>query len=91
MGGEKKVTPWNFYNCLYILNTGEVCNRRCYDPKGCKIHQNSRQVLCKECDKPTRSKYDYCDIHAKKHRLKEHYYWKKLTKQADSLKKILLK
>ena len=53
MGGEKKVTPWNFYYCPYILRTGEVCNRRCYDPDGCKVHRNSRQVPCKEkeCDK----------------------------------------
>ena len=65
MGGGKKVTLWNFYYCPYILRTGEECNQRCYDPKGCKVHQNSRQVPCKECDKPTRFGYDYCDTHAK--------------------------
>src|SRR5204862_3432629 len=73
MGGGKKETrsqkdpSWNFYYCPYILRTREVCNRRCYDPKGCKVHRNSRQVLCKEkeCDEQTRSKYDYCDTHAK--------------------------
>ncbi|GET65354.1 hypothetical protein GLOIN_2v1791272 [Rhizophagus irregularis DAOM 181602=DAOM 197198] len=73
MEGEKKETrvlkreppSWNFYYCPYILRTGEVCNRRCFDPKGCKVHRNSRQVLCKECGDPTRSKYDYCDTHAK--------------------------
>lgn len=67
MGGEKKVTPWNFYYCPYILRTGEVCNRRCYDPDGCKVHRNSRQVPCKEkeCGKWTNSTYDYCDTHAK--------------------------
>src|SRR5437870_579530 len=86
MGGGKKVTPWNFYYCPYILRTGEVCNRRCYDPKGCKVHWNSRQVLCKEkeCDEQTRSKYDYCDMHAKKHRSKEHYHQKKLDKLAST-------
>ena len=84
MGGGKKLTPWNFYYCPYILRTGEVCNRRCYDPKGCKVHQNSRQVLCKEpgCKENTRSKYDYCDTHAKKHRSREHYHQKKQAKQA---------
>src|SRR2546430_16280943 len=82
MGGGKKVTLWNFYYCPYILRTGEVCNRRCYDPKGCKVHRNSRQVLCKEkeCDEQTRSKYDYCDTHVKKHRSKEQYHRKKQTK-----------
>ena len=67
MGGKKKVALWNFYYCPYILRTGKVCNRRCYDPKGCKVHWNSRQVLCKEkeCDKQTRFKYDYYDTHAK--------------------------
>ena len=67
MEGGKKVTPWNFYYCPYILRTGEVCNRRCYNPKGCKVHQDSRQVACKESGykEMTRSKYDYCDTHAK--------------------------
>ena len=67
MGGEKKVTPWNFYYCPYILRTGEVCNRRYYNPKGCKVHRDSRQVACKKsgCKEMTRSKYDYCDTHAK--------------------------
>ena len=60
MGGGKKVTSWNFYYCPYILRTGEVCNRRCYDPKGCKVHRNSRQIPCKECGKQTKSGYDYC-------------------------------
>ena len=90
MGGGKKVTPWNFYYCPYILRTGEVCNQRYYDSDGCKVHRNSRQVPCKEkeCDEQTRSKYDYCDMHVKKHRSKEHYHQKKLAKQADSLKEI---
>ncbi len=79
MGGRKKVTPWHFYYCPYILRTEEACNQRCYDLKRCKVHQNSRQVLCKECDELTRSKYDYCDTHAKKYRSKEHYHQKKLA------------
>ena len=60
MGGGKKKTrfqkdpSWNFYYCPYILRTGEVCNQRCYDPKGCKVHRNFRQVPCKECGKETR-------------------------------------
>ena len=80
MEGGKKVTPWNFYYCLYILRTGEVCNRRCYNSKGCKVHWDSRQVACKEsgCKEITRSKY--CDTHAKKYRSKEYYYQKKLAK-----------
>src|ERR1044071_6523980 len=96
MGGKKKEKrsqaesakakdpSWNFYYCPYILRTREVCNRRCYDPKGCKVHQNSRQVPCKEsgCDEMTRSRYDYCDTHAKKHRSKEHYHQKKQAKIA---------
>ena len=83
MGGRKKVTLWNFYYCPYILRTGEVCNQRCYDPKGCKVHQNSQQVLCKECGKETRFKYDYCDTHAKKYRSREHYHRKKQAKLAS--------
>ena len=80
MGGGKKA--WNFYYCPYILRTGEVCNRRCYNPKGCKVHQDSRQVACKEsgCKEMTRSKYDYCDTHAKKRRSKEYYHRKELAK-----------
>src|SRR3954469_8905196 len=83
MRGGKKVTLWNFYYCPYILRTREVCNRKCYDPKGCKVHRNSRKVLCKECDRPTRGKYDYCDTHAKKHRSREHYHQKKQAKLAS--------
>ena len=90
-GAKAKDPSWNFYYCPYILRTGEVCNRKCYDPKGCKVHQNSSQVPCKECGKLTRSGYDYCDTHAKKHRSKEHYHRKKLAKQADSPKEISLK
>ena len=95
MGGgapsrKKRVTPWNVYYCPYILRTGEVCNRRCYDPKGCKAHRDSRQVACKEsgCDEMTSSKYDYCDTHAKKHRSREHYHRKKQAKIAS--KQILV-
>jgi hypothetical protein len=66
-GAKAKDLSWNFYYCPYILKTKEVCNQKCYDLKGCKAHRNSRQVLCKEkkCDENTRSKYDYCDTHAK--------------------------
>ena len=90
MGGRKKETrsqknpSWNFYYCPYILRTGEVCNRRCYDPKGCKVHRNSRQVPCNECGEPTRSGYDYFDTHAKKHRSREHYHRKKQAKLAST-------
>jgi hypothetical protein len=79
-GAKAKDPSWNFYYCPYILRTGEVCNQRCYDPKGCKVHRNSRQLFCKECGEPTRGKYDYCDTHAKKHRSREHYHQKKLAK-----------
>src|SRR5438046_9250124 len=92
MGGEKKETrsqkdpSWNFYYYPYILRTGEVCNWRYYDPKGCKVHQDSRQIPCKQlrCEEQTRSKYDYCDTHVKKHRSKEHYHQKKLDKLAST-------
>ena len=91
MGGEKKEArsqkdpSWNFYYCPYILRTGEVCNQRCYDPNGCKVHRDSRQVPCKQlgCEERTRSKYDFCDTHAKKHRSREHYHRKKLAKMAS--------
>ncbi|CAB4394141.1 unnamed protein product [Rhizophagus irregularis] len=48
--------------------TGEECNQRCYDPDGCKVHRNSRQVPCKEkeCGKWTYSTYKYCDTTQKK-------------------------
>ena len=81
---QAKDPSWNFYYCPYILRTGEVCNRRCYDPKGCKVHRNSKQIPCKECGKQTRSGYDYCDIHAKKHRSREHYHRKKQAKLAST-------
>ena len=86
MSGEKKVTPWHFYYCSYILRIGEVCNRRCYHPKGCKVHWKSRQVLCKEsrCEEMIRSKYDYCDTYAKKHRSRKHYHQKKQAKLAST-------
>ena len=90
MGGRKKETrsqkdlSWNFYYCLYILRTGEVCNRRCYDPKGYKVHRNSWQVPCKQsgCKEWTRGGYGFCDDHAKKHRAKKHYHQKKLAELA---------
>src|SRR3989337_2360135 len=85
-GAKAKDPSWNFYYCPYILRTGEVCNRRCYDPKGCKAHRKSRQVACKEsgCEEMTKSKYDYYDMHAKKHRSKEHYHQKKLAKMSSA-------
>ena len=68
-----------FYRCSYILRSGEVCNRRCYHPKGCYNHRNSPpQVPCKECGKSTYSKYGICDDHAEKQRKKEQYHRKKL-------------
>ena len=72
-----------FYNCPYILRTGEVCNRRSYRPEGCKVHWNSpKQFPCKECGKLTNSGYGYCDPHAKKHRAMEQYHRKRLAKIA---------
>jgi len=75
-----------FYRCPYILRTGEVCGRACYHPNGCKVHRDSPiRYPCKEngCNKLTFSKYDTCDIHARKHRKKEQYYRKKLEKLAQ--------
>ncbi len=46
----------------------------------CKVHKNFRQVSCKECNHMTRSKYGFCDEHAKKHKAKEYYNQKKLAK-----------
>ncbi|RHZ58873.1 hypothetical protein Glove_367g11 [Diversispora epigaea] len=59
-----------FYRCPYILRTGEVCNRECYHPKGCKVHRDSPiRYPCKEygCVKFTSSDYGYCDPHMQKH------------------------
>src|SRR3954447_14698945 len=82
MGGGKKVTPWNFYYCPYILRTGEVCNRRCYDPKGCKVHRNSpKQVPCIHpgCNKTTSSGYSACKKHSGKDRSRAFYQRQKLA------------
>ncbi len=72
-----------FYNCPYILRIGKVYNWPCYYPDGCKVYRNSRQILCKECDQMTIFKYGFCDEHAKKYRVKEHYNQKKLAKIAS--------
>lgn len=73
-----------FYRCSYILRSGEVCNRRCNNPKGCYIHRNSPpQVPCNECGKSTYSKYGICDNHAGKHRKKEQYHQKKQARIAE--------
>ena len=70
-----------FYRCPYILRTGEVCNRGCYRPEGCKVHWDSpARIPCKECGKLTLSTYDFCDIHAKKYRARLGYHRKKLEK-----------
>ena len=81
---KEENTNWRFYFCPYILRTGEVCNRPCYHPDGCKVHRNSKQVSCKECDKWTNSIYKYCDTLAKKYRSKEHYHQKKLADLAST-------
>src|SRR5688572_26663928 len=76
-----------FFNCPYILRTGEVCNRPCYRPEGCKVHWNSpEQFPCKEkgCNKSTNSGYEYCDPHAKKHRAKEQYRRKKASQDSSA-------
>jgi hypothetical protein len=76
------------YRCTYILRSGEVCNRGCNHPKGCHIHRNSpSQVLCKECDKLTYSKYGICENHAGKHRKREQYHRKKLARIAEHERK----
>ena len=99
MGGEKKETrsqaegakakdpSWNFYYCPYILRTGEVCNRRCYHPNGCKAHRDSPiQYPCIEpgCVKKTFSEYGACKKHSGKYRSRAFYQRQKLAKiQAD--------
>ncbi|GBC09374.1 hypothetical protein RclHR1_08800007 [Rhizophagus clarus] len=87
MEGEKKEIPWNFYYCPYILRTGEVCNRRCFDPKGCTVHQNSpKQYPCMkpECVKFTFSEYGACKKHSGKFHFRAFYQCQKLAKiQAD--------
>ncbi|CAB4385146.1 unnamed protein product [Rhizophagus irregularis] len=84
MGGGKKETPWQFYYCPYILRTGEVCNRRCYHPDGCKVHRNSWQVPCKQpgCKEWTRGGYGFCDPYAKKLRANKRYHQQKLAELA---------
>ncbi len=75
-----------FYCCPYILRTGEICNRPCYHPKGCKVHRDSPiRYPCKEygCVKLTYSNYGYCDPHAQKHRRREYKHQKKLEKMAQ--------
>jgi len=59
-------------------------NQRCYHSDEYKVHRNFKQVLCKKsgCDEMTRFAYEFCDTHAKKYRVKEHYYQKKLIKIA---------
>jgi len=77
-----------FYNCPYILRTGDVCNRGSYRSEGCKVHWNSpKQFPCKEkeCNKVTNSGYGYCDSHARKHRAIERYHQKRLAKIAQPL------
>jgi hypothetical protein len=76
-----------FYRCPYILRTGEVCNRGCYHPDGCYVHRDSPiRIPCKEygCSELNRSKYGYCDLHARKHRKKKQYHQKKLEKIAQN-------
>ena|SRR6266511_1543168 len=89
MGGGKKETrsqkdpTWNFYYCSYILRIGEACNQRCYDPKGCKVHQKSPiQYLYIEpgCDKKTFSEYGACKKHSGKYRSRAFYQRQKLAK-----------
>jgi hypothetical protein len=95
MGSGKKETrdsyrnppPWNFYYCPYILRTGEVCNRRCYHPDGCKAHRNSlRQAPCIHlgCDKKTFSDYGTCKIHLDKYCSRAFYQRQKLEKNQVS-------
>ena len=73
-----------FYCCPYILRTGEICNKGCYRPEGCKIHWKApTRVPCKECGKLTYSGYDYCDTHADKYRRRDRYQQKKLEKMAQ--------
>ncbi|RHZ76069.1 hypothetical protein Glove_207g7 [Diversispora epigaea] len=74
-----------FYRCPYILRSGEVCDRGCYHPNGCKVHRNSPiRVPCKECGQLTYSSYEFCDTHADKYRRQDHYHRKKLEKLARS-------
>ncbi|GBC08384.1 hypothetical protein RclHR1_08070018 [Rhizophagus clarus] len=85
MGGRKKEIPWNFYYYPYILRTGEVCNQRCYNPKGCKAHQNSpKQYTCIEsgCNKKTFSGYSAYKKHSGKYRSRAFYQCQKLAKNS---------
>jgi len=74
-----------FYRCPYILRTGEVCDRGCYRPEGCKVHWKSPLRLpCIECGKLTSSSFGACRNHAGKYRFRDHYYRKKLEKLTQS-------
>jgi hypothetical protein len=70
-----------FYNCPYILRSGEVCNAGCYHVKGCTVHRNSPiKNPCIECGKMNYSKYGACRDHAGKYRSYENYHKKKIAK-----------
>ena len=70
-----------FYNCPYILRSGEVCNEGCYRVEGCRIHWKSpKKNPCIDCGKMTRSEYKACREHAGKYRIKEFYHRKKIAK-----------
>ncbi|RHZ81899.1 hypothetical protein Glove_117g517 [Diversispora epigaea] len=82
-----------FYCCPYILRTREVCNRGCYDPKGCKVHRDSPiRFPCKEdgCGKLTFSTYGFCDDYTKKYQSRDQYQREKLEKMAQ-MKKVIAK
>ena len=74
------------YICQYKHRNGEICNKGCCRPEGCFLHYKSPiRRPCKECNKPTYSKYDTCDKHAMKHRKKEQYYRKKAEINAQNM------
>ncbi|CAB4475250.1 unnamed protein product [Rhizophagus irregularis] len=77
-----------FYQCPYILRSGKVCNRSCYQEKGYLIHWNlPPRSPCKECGKLiTYSKYGTCDIHAEKYWKMAQYHQKKLTNITPTIK-----
>ena len=72
-----------FYNCPYILRTGEMCNKGCYHPDGCKVyHNSSKQIPCihPRCDKLTYSDYSACKNHSGKYHSRAFYQQQKLAK-----------
>ena len=53
------------YRCMFLLNSGQTCNRPCIRSEGCFYHWKSKiRIPCKKCGKPTASEPGLCRVHA---------------------------